>query len=574
MASFVRRRFWTWCAVHVLLAGALWVATGVRAVHAQGDSNRPHARPAETRTNLFAAFDLPRAADGMRVDLPGGWQLIGATVLRYGSERVPATVRSSEGATWIAAQRPLRGPHEVVLHVKTGAATGVYTWSVVPAMRQASQWRTREAERVEERIRVVPPPRLDPANRALAFREDEGPPVQLQPDAVPAMKAEAPFTVEFWMQTTGLDEIVASTWSGDEADAYPLEVVVDPSGRLRFYCGQPGRHQALVSPQPVADGQWHHVAVVHDAEDRVLRLALNGAVVDSLTSVQVPAGARAQTLALGGRIASATAPGPPPRVQFTGRVDEVRLWSQARSPQNLQRTMQRPSVRAPGLQAQLQFDDATRPAGVATWPRAAERVRSTLSLRTTVRNLRASTESGSVRLRWTADPADVRAFVVERSTDGRAFTELARLDPQEAERTPGSEAPSYQFTDPNAPPQVVFYRIRHVYPDGVERVSGTLKIGMGAEADPTTDTTATLVGNFPNPFSEATTIVYEVAKTQSIALSVWDLTGHRIARLVDDTRAPGRYEQPFSAADLPSGTYFIRLETEEGIQSHPMVLVK
>ena len=83
-----------------------------------------------------------------------------------------------------------------------------------------------------------------------------------------------------------------------------------------------------------------------------------------------------------------------------------------------------------------------------------------------------------------------------------------------------------------------------------------------------------LVGNFPNPFNPATTITYEVHQTSPVRVSVWDLSGQQVTVLVDRIQAPGAYQVRFEGGDLPSGTYFVRLENQRGTQTHKMVLMK
>jgi hypothetical protein len=83
-----------------------------------------------------------------------------------------------------------------------------------------------------------------------------------------------------------------------------------------------------------------------------------------------------------------------------------------------------------------------------------------------------------------------------------------------------------------------------------------------------------LVGNFPNPFETSTTVAYQVESSRPVTLTIWNLSGKRIATLADGVHEPGYYEQTLTADGLPSGTYFARLETPEGIQSARMVLLK
>ena len=70
---------------------------------------------------------------------------------------------------------------------------------------------------------------------------------------------------------------------------------------------------------------------------------------------------------------------------------------------------------------------------------------------------------------------------------------------------------------------------------------------------------ATLAQNYPNPFHGATTIPFAVTEPAPTTLVVYDLLGREVARLVDETLAPGSYEARFDGADLASGVYLYRL---------------
>ncbi|GAB5517987.1 MAG: hypothetical protein RhofKO_02380 [Rhodothermales bacterium] len=66
--------------------------------------------------------------------------------------------------------------------------------------------------------------------------------------------------------------------------------------------------------------------------------------------------------------------------------------------------------------------------------------------------------------------------------------------------------------------------------------------------------------NYPEPFSQQTIIRYEVIDTVPVQLHVYDLLGRRVRTLVDGTQDAGVYDVVFEADDLPTGTYFYRLE--------------
>lgn len=576
--------------------GAAPLALAQRVPHATATADpAPAPYPARTATNLFATLDVTSGAyDGLRIDLPPGWRLDGVTLLRFGAEPVPHDVRTRAGASGryvVEPRRPLQGPHEIVLSVTTGAPRASATWSLVPLMQNAfGELVPQEGKRLSRRVAVAEAPRAaaaatgESANRAL--RLDGRGPVLLRRDALPVIGAASSFTVEAWLRTTDLDAVVFSTWDGDERHAYPLEVVTDASGRLRFYAGQPGRHHALTSRTPVADGFWHHVAVTYDAEAQRTRLFLGGEAVDSLLGVRLPNAPRPRPLGLGGRPDEDRPAAEAPAAAFDGWLDEVRLWPVARPPEALRQTMRRsldadPPAGRPSAAARfvnLTFEADLPSRLLADTAREVVRLPADLPLRAPLRDLRAATTAtGDVRLAWTCDTrAETAAFVVERSPDGRRFAPVERLAPaRTAGRDPSGRTAQYAFIDENAEGQVLYYRIRQVFDDGTERVTPVLKIGRGATGGTSAaDAPTRLIGNFPNPFDRETTIAYEVGTPAPVAISVWDLTGHRIVDLVDEPHAPGYYELPFVASNLPSGTYFVRMQTPDGVQSDKMVLLK
>ena len=84
----------------------------------------------------------------------------------------------------------------------------------------------------------------------------------------------------------------------------------------------------------------------------------------------------------------------------------------------------------------------------------------------------------------------------------------------------------------------------------------------------------------PNPFNPSTTIVYEVPQQAHITLTVYNLLGQEVVRLVDQAQAPGRYQAVWNARNgqgqtVASGVYLYRITTNTGFtQAHRMTLVK
>lgn len=86
--------------------------------------------------------------------------------------------------------------------------------------------------------------------------------------------------------------------------------------------------------------------------------------------------------------------------------------------------------------------------------------------------------------------------------------------------------------------------------------------------------TATLEQNYPNPFNPTTTIGYFLPTSSIIRLRVFDIYGREVALLVDGERQAGRHDVVFDGRNLPSGTYFYRLEVGSSKQTRAMLLLR
>jgi len=80
--------------------------------------------------------------------------------------------------------------------------------------------------------------------------------------------------------------------------------------------------------------------------------------------------------------------------------------------------------------------------------------------------------------------------------------------------------------------------------------------------------------NFPNPFSRSTTIRYQVSEEGPVSLSVYNLTGKEVARLVDEQKQAGNYEVILNAEELADGVYYYRLQAGTLSQSKKMTIIK
>ncbi|NOX85672.1 MAG: T9SS type A sorting domain-containing protein [Chlorobi bacterium] len=93
---------------------------------------------------------------------------------------------------------------------------------------------------------------------------------------------------------------------------------------------------------------------------------------------------------------------------------------------------------------------------------------------------------------------------------------------------------------------------------------GIISTGIREKLETSNQHFATLYQNYPNPFTENTTISYVIPGNQNaihVELSVFNLLGQKVNTLVNTTQNPGKYEVPFRPDRLNPGIYFYRLNT-------------
>ncbi|MBN2355052.1 T9SS type A sorting domain-containing protein, partial [candidate division KSB1 bacterium] len=80
--------------------------------------------------------------------------------------------------------------------------------------------------------------------------------------------------------------------------------------------------------------------------------------------------------------------------------------------------------------------------------------------------------------------------------------------------------------------------------------------------------------NYPNPFNPTTTIRYALPEAAKVTLTIYDLNGREISRLVDGNRGAGYHSVVWNAAGIPSGLYYYRLQACDRVATKRLVLLK
>ncbi|MBK6766649.1 MAG: T9SS type A sorting domain-containing protein [bacterium] len=80
--------------------------------------------------------------------------------------------------------------------------------------------------------------------------------------------------------------------------------------------------------------------------------------------------------------------------------------------------------------------------------------------------------------------------------------------------------------------------------------------------------------NYPNPFNPETTISFELADAANVTLAVFNVSGQKVASLVNGNLGAGQYTVSFDGAALTSGVYLYRLTAGTFTAQKKMVLLK
>ena len=86
--------------------------------------------------------------------------------------------------------------------------------------------------------------------------------------------------------------------------------------------------------------------------------------------------------------------------------------------------------------------------------------------------------------------------------------------------------------------------------------------------------TFALEQNYPNPFNPATTVKFQIPNTEMVSINVYDISGRKVAEVMNTQLEAGYYSVNFNASVLPSGVYLYRITAGEFTDVKKMTLLK
>ena len=93
-------------------------------------------------------------------------------------------------------------------------------------------------------------------------------------------------------------------------------------------------------------------------------------------------------------------------------------------------------------------------------------------------------------------------------------------------------------------------------------------------ADTNLPTDYGLSQNYPNPFNPVTTIAFQLPEAQQVKLSIYNILGQEVARLVDSPIGAGYHSIRWNATEFASGIYIYRIEAGEFTEIKRLTLLK
>ena len=156
-----------------------------------------------------------------------------------------------------------------------------------------------------------------------------------------------------------------------------------------------------------------------------------------------------------------------------------------------------------------------------------------------------------VELSWsTATESNNFGFDIERKAEKTNFRKIAFVKGYGTT----TELRAYNYTDKNLQPGTYTYRLKQVDTDGAFAYSREIATQINLPSD------LALWQNYPNPFNPSTTISYQLPRSTTVRLSVYNILGELIATLIDGHQRAGYHNVTWHPGDdISNGTYYYHL---------------
>lgn len=191
---------------------------------------------------------------------------------------------------------------------------------------------------------------------------------------------------------------------------------------------------------------------------------------------------------------------------------------------------------------------------------------SELSLPVELISFNTNITNGIITLNWkTATETNNLGFNVELSSDKSNWTKIDFVQGHQN----STSINTYSYIDKSASHAgKYYYRLNQIDDNGSYKYSNIV------EADLIPLSVFILNQNYPDPFNPNTVISYSLPVASIVKLNVYNTLGQTVKVLENSFKNAGNYSVNFNASELPSGTYFYKIEAGQFTQIKKMILIK
>jgi hypothetical protein len=355
------------------------------------------------------------------------------------------------------------------------------------------------------------------------------------------------FTVEAWgyiksLPPPGYDHIPI-VWRGNNigwGNDYHFRIASREGGLVTWGSGGQDGGEYFFDGGTIVTNEWYHFAYVVNRSN--MSAYINGELVNSWSG-NPPYMVSGYKTYLGWANPAGV------NVYTDGVVDEVRIWSVARTQKEIQQFMhQQLTGTEPGLSAYWQFNEGT---GDITFDKTINSNQGSLFGGVSWINSTAPLQPG-----WLFINSDSGNCSAHSSMDIEMLFDATELDS-------GDYYASIiiKSSDPFTPSVVVPIHL-------------IVSTSVNIEEEQNIPIVFKLTQNYPNPFNPSTTIKYSIPELSRVTLKVFNVLGEEVTTLVNEEEIAGNYSIEFNASSLPSGVYFYRLQAGDFTSVRKMILLK
>ncbi len=180
-------------------------------------------------------------------------------------------------------------------------------------------------------------------------------------------------------------------------------------------------------------------------------------------------------------------------------------------------------------------------------------------------NFEAKFENEKVILNWvTISESNNFGFKIERKFENCEWQEIGFI-PGHGSTTIENH---YSFIDKNVYPGELYYRLKQIDNDGTFSYSEIQKLIVFNPYK------YSLHQNYPNPFNSSTRITFELPELSNVCIEILNLKGEKVIELFRGKEQAGKHSMIWNASEFSTGTYFIRMQTDQSLQMKRCVLIK